>query len=140
MRRPTRGPGRACRTPSGPRCCTGSPTVAVGLPPDARVCREEVFGPVAVVTPFDTDDEAVALANDTRYGLSARLFTDNLRRAHGVAHRLRAGVVWVDTPGGRDPRAPFGGYGLSGLGREGGDWSRDFYTEAKAVVIGLERA
>ena len=117
-----------------------APTVAVGLPPDARVCREEVFGPVAVVTPFDTDDEAVALANDTRYGLSARLFTGNLRRGHGVAHRLRAGVVWVDTPGGRDPRAPFGGYGLSGLGREGGDWSRDFYTEAKAVVIGLEGA
>lgn len=111
------------------------PTVIVDAPPSARVCREEIFGPVVVVTPFDSEAEAITLANDTRYGLNAMVFTENLRRAHRVAAALRAGTVWVNCFFVRDLRAPFGGVGDSGIGREGGVYSRDFFTEPKAVVM-----
>ncbi|NUR92268.1 MAG: aldehyde dehydrogenase [Nonomuraea sp.] len=111
------------------------PTVAVGLPPTARACREEIFGPVVCITPFDTEDEGIALANDTDYGLTATLYTQDLRRAHQVAERLRAGTVWVNTWGVRERKAPFGGYKLSGVGREGGHFHRDFFTEPKAIVM-----
>lgn len=111
------------------------PTVVVDAPTTARVHCEEVFGPVVTVTPFETDDDAVALANDTRYGLNAMLFTENVHRAHRVAGRLRAGTVWVNCFFVRDLRAPFGGVGDSGVGREGGDHSREFMTEPKAVVM-----
>ena len=111
------------------------PTIIVDAPPTARVCREEIFGPVVVVQPFDTEDEAVAAANDTRYGLNAMVFTENLSRAHRVAARLRAGTVWVNCFFIRDLRAPFGGFGDSGVGREGGNFSREFMTEPKAVVM-----
>jgi len=113
------------------------PTVVVDAPEDSRLCREEIFGPVVTVTPFDSEDEAVALANDTPYGLNAMLFTENVRRAHRVAARLRAGTVWVNCFFVRDLRAPFGGVGDSGIGREGGDFSREFCTEPKAVVMEL---
>ncbi|MFB6395850.1 aldehyde dehydrogenase family protein [Polymorphospora lycopeni] len=112
------------------------PTVAVGLAPDARAHREEIFGPVVVAAPFDTEDEAVALANDSVYGLSASLFTGDTGRAHRVAARLHAGIVWVNTFGVRDWRAPFGGYRRSGVGREGGEFSRAFLTEPTSVVMG----
>ena len=111
------------------------PTVVVDAPSDARICRDEVFGPVVTVTPFDTEEEAVRLANDTRYGLNAMLFTENVRRAHRVARNLRAGTVWVNCFFVRDLRAPFGGVGDSGMGREGGLFSREFFTEPKAVVM-----
>ncbi|HSJ46956.1 MAG TPA: aldehyde dehydrogenase [Euzebyales bacterium] len=111
------------------------PTVIVDAPTTARVHCEEVFGPVVTVTPFETEDDAVALANDTRYGLNAMLFTENVHRAHRVAARLRAGTVWVNCFFVRDLRAPFGGFGDSGVGREGGDHSREFMTEPKAVVM-----
>jgi aminomuconate-semialdehyde/2-hydroxymuconate-6-semialdehyde dehydrogenase len=111
------------------------PTVLVDVTQDMRVCREEIFGPVVVVQPFDGEDEGVRLANDTPYGLNAMLFTENLRRAHRVAARLRAGTVWVNCFFIRDLRLPFGGYGDSGIGREGGKFSREFFTEAKAVVM-----
>lgn len=111
------------------------PTVLVDVTQGMRVCREEIFGPVVVVQPFDDEDEAVDLANDSRYGLNAMVFTENLRRAHRVAARLRAGTVWVNCFFVRDLRAPFGGYQDSGIGREGGRYSRDFFTEAKAVVV-----
>lgn len=113
------------------------PTVAVGLPPQAAACREEIFGPVVVAVPFDTDEQAVAMANDTPYGLSASLFTGDVRRAHAVAARLRAGIVWVNTFGVRDWRAPFGGHRRSGIGREGGETSRAFFTEPTVVTMGL---
>jgi aminomuconate-semialdehyde/2-hydroxymuconate-6-semialdehyde dehydrogenase len=100
-----------------------------------RVVREEIFGPVVVVQQFDGEDEGVRLANDSRYGLNAMLFTENVRRAHRVANRLRAGTVWVNCFFVRDLRLPFGGYGDSGVGREGGRFSREIFTEAKAVVI-----
>ena len=114
------------------------PTIVVDAPVEARVCREEIFGPVVVVHPFDTEAEAVALANDTRYGLNAMLFTENLSRAHRVAEALKAGTVWVNCFFIRDLRAPFGGVGDSGVGREGGSFSREFFTEPKAVVMQID--
>ena len=104
-------------------------------PEDAPVSREEIFGPVVVVRPFDTEQEAVAAANDTRYGLNAMVFTENLSRAHRVSAALRAGTVWVNCCFVRDLRAPFGGVGESGVGREGGNFSREFFTEPKAVMM-----
>jgi aminomuconate-semialdehyde/2-hydroxymuconate-6-semialdehyde dehydrogenase len=112
------------------------PTV-VHAPPTARVYREEVFGPVVVVQPFDSEAEAVALANDTPYGLNAMLFTENLSRAHRVSAALKAGTVWTNCFFIRDLRAPFGGVGDSGVGREGGSFSREFFTEPKAVVMAI---
>ena len=114
------------------------PTIIVDAPPTARVCREEIFGPVCVVQRFESEDEAVAAANDTRYGLNAMVFTENLSRAHRVAARLRAGTVWVNCFFIRDLRAPFGGVGDSGVGREGGNFSREFFTEPKAVIMQID--
>ncbi len=111
------------------------PTVLADVPDNAPVQREEVFGPVVTITPFDTEDEAVRLANGTRYGLNAMLFTENLRRAHRVSAALRAGTVWTNCFFVRDLRAPFGGVGDSGWGREGGNFSREFFTEPKACVM-----
>jgi aminomuconate-semialdehyde/2-hydroxymuconate-6-semialdehyde dehydrogenase len=111
------------------------PTIVEGAPPTARICREEVFGPMVTISPFEDDDEAVSLANDTRYGLTAVVFTASLSRAHRVSAALRAGTVWVNCFFIRDLRAPFGGAGDSGIGREGGTFSREFFTEPKAVVM-----
>jgi aminomuconate-semialdehyde/2-hydroxymuconate-6-semialdehyde dehydrogenase len=115
------------------------PTVVTDLPPDAPHCREEIFGPVVVVAPFDTEAEAIAMANDTEYGLNAMVFTENLSRAHRVSAALRAGTVWVNCFFIRDLRAPFGGVGASGMGREGGEFSRDFFTEPKAIVMQIDK-
>jgi aminomuconate-semialdehyde/2-hydroxymuconate-6-semialdehyde dehydrogenase len=115
------------------------PTIVTDLPLTAPAYCEEIFGPVWVVNRFDTEEEAVGLANDTRYGLNAMLFTENLSRAHRVASRLRAGTVWVNCFFIRDLRTPFGGVGDSGVGREGGNFSREFFTEPKAVVMQIDR-
>ena len=104
---------------------------------DMRVCKEEIFGPIVGVQTFETEEEAIRLANDTIYGLNAMLFTENVRRAHRVAGQLRAGTVWVNCFFIRDLRAPFGGFGDSGIGREGGKYSKEFFTEPKAVVMKL---
>ncbi|MGV9632811.1 aldehyde dehydrogenase [Nocardia rhamnosiphila] len=116
---------------------TVRPTVVTDAPADARVCREEIFGPVVVVTPFDSEAEAIGRANDTPFGLNAMVFTENLSRAHRVSALLRAGTVWVNCFFVRDLRAPFGGVGDSGVGREGGNFSREFFTEPKAVVMDI---
>jgi aminomuconate-semialdehyde/2-hydroxymuconate-6-semialdehyde dehydrogenase len=115
------------------------PSVVTNVPLTGRMCREEIFGPIAVVVPFTTEEEVVGHANDTRYGLNAILFTENLSRAHRVSARLRAGTVWVNCFFVRDLRAPFGGVGDSGVGREGGNFSREFFTEPKAVVMAIDR-
>jgi len=115
------------------------PSVVTGVPIQGRMCREEIFGPIAVVIPFTTEEEVVGLANDTRYGLNAIVFTENLSRAHRVSEQLRAGTVWVNCFFIRDLRAPFGGVGDSGVGREGGNFSREFFTEPKAIVMAIER-
>jgi aminomuconate-semialdehyde/2-hydroxymuconate-6-semialdehyde dehydrogenase len=116
------------------------PTIVTDLPLTAAAYCEEIFGPVCVVNRFESEDEVVALANDTRYGLNAMLFTENLSRAHRVASRLRAGTVWVNCFFIRDLRTPFGGVGDSGVGREGGNFSREFFTEPKAVVMQIDRS
>src|SRR5699024_7013305 len=116
------------------------PMIVSDLPMTAAPYREEIFGPVCVVNRFDTEEEAIALANDTRYGLNAMLFTENLSRAHRVSSRLRAGIVWTNCFFIRDLRTPFGGVGDSGVGREGGNFSREFFTEPKAVVMQIDRS
>jgi aminomuconate-semialdehyde/2-hydroxymuconate-6-semialdehyde dehydrogenase len=111
------------------------PTVVTGLSNDSRTAQEEIFGPVETVMPFETEDEAIGLANSTAYGLSGILFTRNLDRAHRMAARWKAGTVWINTYIERDLRLPFGGEGISGVGREGGQYSREFFTEPRAVMI-----
>jgi aminomuconate-semialdehyde/2-hydroxymuconate-6-semialdehyde dehydrogenase len=93
---------------------------------------------VCVVQKFDIEDDGVLAANNTRYGLNAMVFTENLSRAHRVSARLRAGTVWVNCFFIRDLRAPFGGVGESGVGREGGNFSREFFTEPKAVIMQID--
>jgi aminomuconate-semialdehyde/2-hydroxymuconate-6-semialdehyde dehydrogenase len=113
------------------------PTLWTGLTNADRPMREEIFGPVASLVPFDTEDEAIALANDTDYGLAASVWTTDLSRGHRVAQRMNVGMSWVNTWFLRDLRSPFGGVGLSGIGREGGEHSLDFYTEPTNVCVQL---
>ncbi|WP_346011757.1 2-hydroxymuconic semialdehyde dehydrogenase [Streptomyces sp. SID3343] len=111
------------------------PTVLTGLAQNARTVQEEVFGPICHVMPFDTEDEAIALANDSRYGLAATVWTTDLSRAHRVAPRVEAGIVWVNCWNLRDLRTPFGGIKASGIGREGGEYSLDFFSEPVNICI-----
>jgi aminomuconate-semialdehyde/2-hydroxymuconate-6-semialdehyde dehydrogenase len=113
------------------------PTIWTGLPESARCIREEVFGPVCHIQPFDTEEEVIAMANDSQYGLAAAVWTTDVSRAHRVAQQIDAGIVWVNSWFLRDLRTPFGGVKLSGLGREGGMWSLNFYTEIKNICIKL---
>jgi len=114
------------------------PTIITGLGCDCRVLQEEIFGPVVTITPFDREDEAVAFANSTRYGLSATVWTSDLSRAHRVAASLDAGTIWINCWLLRDLRVPFGGMKESGVGREGGFESLNFFTEAKNVCVKIQ--
>jgi len=114
-----------------------SPTVFADVKPDARIFQEEIFGPVVTITPFDTDEQALELANGVRYGLAAYLWTTDLKRAHTFAQSIDAGMVWLNSHNVRDLRTPFGGVKASGLGHEGGYRSIDFYTDQQAVHITL---
>ena len=131
------GGGRA----SVPGRCAGGffvqPTLIEGLGPSCRTNQEEIFGPVATLLPFDGADEAVRLANSTRYGLAASLWTRDLSRAHRVGAQLHSGIVWVNCWMLRDLRTPFGGVKESGLGREGGMDALRFFTEPKNVCVKL---
>ncbi|SFE85339.1 aldehyde dehydrogenase family protein [Blastococcus tunisiensis] len=113
------------------------PTVITGLPNESRAVQEEIFGPVVTVQAFDTEEEAVALANSTPYGLAAGLHTTNLARAHRVAAALKAGIVWINDWAMLDPALPFGGVGDSGYGRENGPEGLEAYTRSKSVIISL---
>lgn len=113
------------------------PTIWTGLAEDARCVREEVFGPVCHVQPFDTEEDAIGLANGTDYGLAAAVWTRDLSRAHRVARRLDAGITWVNCWYLRDLRTPFGGTKASGIGREGGRHSLEFFSELKNICIKL---
>ena len=114
------------------------PTVIEGLPDTARCMREEVFGPFCHLAPFDSEAEVIRRANDTDYGLAATIWTTNLARAHRVAPAMRVGLAWVNSWFLRDLRTPFGGAGLSGIGREGGSHSMNFYSELTNVCIRID--
>ncbi len=122
------------------RCAKGffvAPTVITGLNQQCRTNQEEIFGPVVTIAPFDTEDEAVADANSTPYGLAATVWTTHLSRAHRVAAQLKSGIVWINCWLVRDLRTPFGGVKQSGIGREGGWEALRFFTEAKNICIKL---
>ena len=111
------------------------PTVIEGLPHTCRTNQEEIFGPVVTIMPFDTDEEALMMANSTKYGLASSVWTSNLKRAHTIARELHTGIVWINCWLLRDLRTPFGGVKSSGVGREGGFEAFDFFTEPKNVCI-----
>lgn len=113
------------------------PTIWTGLPDNARCVTEEIFGPVCHIAPFDDEQEVIARVNDSDYGLACAIWTTNLARAHRVAAKIDAGLVWVNTWYLRDLRTPFGGVKQSGLGREGGRYSLDFYSEVVNICIKL---
>ncbi len=113
------------------------PTIITGLDRNSRCVREEIFGPVVTVIPFDTEEEVIMQANDTHYGLSATIWTSDIKRGHRVAHQVEAGIIWVNTWFLRDLRTPFGGMKQSGIGRTGGMHSLDFFTELSNITIKL---
>ncbi|MEV5847508.1 5-carboxymethyl-2-hydroxymuconate semialdehyde dehydrogenase [Streptomyces sp. NPDC051985] len=113
------------------------PTVFADVERDARIFQEEIFGPVVAVAPFDTEAEAIELANATQFGLAAYIWTSDLKRGHRIAHAVESGMIWLNSHNVRDLRTPFGGVKASGVGREGGAHSIDFYTESKIVHVAL---
>jgi len=122
------------------RCATGyfiEPTIIVGLDQNCRTNQEEIFGPVVTIMAFDTEEEAINYANSNAYGLSATIWTENLKRAHRVSHQIKSGIIWVNCWLLRDLRTPFGGMKQSGIGREGGWEALQFFTETKNVCIKL---
>jgi aminomuconate-semialdehyde/2-hydroxymuconate-6-semialdehyde dehydrogenase len=114
-----------------------APTVVVGLPIDCRTASEEIFGPVVTVHPFDDEAEALAMANRVEYGLAASVWTRDLTRAHRVAAALETGMVWVNTWNKRDFRVPFGGVKQSGVGREGGRYALEFFSQDRNICLQL---
>ncbi len=113
------------------------PTAIVDAAPGARVCQEEIFGPVATILPFDSTDDAIAIANDSAYGLAGYIWTGSQHTAHYVSHRLQTGMIWINSGFDRDLRQPFGGMKQSGLGREGGGLSREFFTNTRFASFPL---
>lgn len=123
------------------RCENGyfiAPTVITNLSYDCKTNQEEIFGPVVTIMPFDTEEEVVEFANSTAYGLAATIWTENLKKAHRVAHQVKSGIVWVNCWLVRDLRTPFGGMKQSGVGREGGWEALRFFTEPKNICIALK--
>ena len=111
------------------------PTIIEVKSDDCRVNQEEIFGPVVTLMPFDTEDQVLIMANKVKYGLSATLWTNDLKRTMRMSNELQVGIVWVNTWMLRDLRTPFGGVKASGVGREGGFEALRFFTEAKNVCI-----
>jgi aminomuconate-semialdehyde/2-hydroxymuconate-6-semialdehyde dehydrogenase len=111
------------------------PTILTGLPETARCVQEEIFGPICHIAPFDSEDEAIEMANNSRYGLAAAIWTRDIGRGHRVASQMETGIVWVNEWFLRDLRTPFGGVKLSGIGREGGEYSLNFYSEPTNICV-----
>jgi betaine-aldehyde dehydrogenase len=130
--------GKVPRDPATARGYYVLPTVVKAKDPRMRVCQEEVFGPFITVTPFTEEEDAVAMANGAQFGLGAGLWTQDLRRAHKVAAELKAGMVWINSYKLVDPASPFGGYKMSGIGREMGFETMREYTQLKSVWVGYD--
>ena len=113
------------------------PAVVAGVTNEMRIAREEVFGPVLSIIPFDNEADAVRIANDTPYGLAGGVWTQDVNKAHRVARAIRAGTIWVNSWHGLNPATPFGGYKASGIGREGGREVLAEYTKTKNVYVQL---
>ena len=135
--RPPRGGGPPRGWPGLPQGSYLEATLLTGVAASMRVFQEEIFGPVLTVTPFKDEAEALRLANAVKYGLAGYLWTRDLQRAHRVAQGIESGMVWVNSQNVRDLRTPFGGMKYSGIGREGGEYSFEFYTELQTVHIAL---
>ena len=114
-----------------------APTVFADANNDMRIAQEEIFGPVLTIIPFSDEDEALAIANDTEYGLAGYVWTNDIGRGHRMARNLDAGMIWVNSENNRHLPAPFGGMKASGIGRDGGDYSFEFYMETKNVCVAL---
>ena len=117
-----------------------NPVVVTGLSPDSRCSTEEIFGPMVTLHPFDSEEMAIEIANNTRYGLAGSIWTKDLEKGRRVAEQIQTGMVWVNTWLHRDLRTPFGGVKDSGVGREGGRWSIGFFSEPLNVCVKDDRA
>jgi 5-carboxymethyl-2-hydroxymuconic-semialdehyde dehydrogenase len=114
-----------------------APTLFTNATNNMRIAQEEIFGPFLTAIPFDTDEEALVLANDVRYGLTAYVWTNDVTRSHEFAHNVEAGMVWVNSQNVRHLPTPFGGMKASGIGRDGGNYSFDFFMETKNIAIAM---
>lgn len=114
-----------------------APTVFTDVTSEMTICREEVFGPFVTISTFQTEEEAITLANDTTYGLGSAIFTKDLTRAHRVARKIEAGMVWINSSNDSDYRIPFGGVKQSGIGRELGESGLEAYTNVKAIHVNM---
>jgi len=117
--------------------CYVRPTLFTAAKHDMRIAQEEIFGPVLTVIPFETEDEALEIANGVEYGLTGYVWTKDLTRALRFTDRLEAGMIWVNSENVRHLPTPFGGVKASGIGRDGGDWSFEFYMEQKHIGLAL---
>lgn len=131
------GADLVCGGEASEQGCFVEPTIFANVEDDMRISREEIFGPVLVVSKFDSNQEAIARANDSAYGLGAGIWTENITKAHNIANKLKSGSVWINCYNATDPASPFGGFKNSGFGREMGSYALENYTEVKSIWVNL---
>lgn len=131
------GANLVCGGGSSEQGCFVEPTILADVQDDMRVSKEEIFGPVLVISKFHTEQEVVERANDSAFGLGAGIWTENITKAHNIANKLRSGSVWINCYNATDPASPFGGFKNSGFGREMGSYALENYTEVKSVWVNL---